>query len=151
MDDPNDAIMAVMQAAFDPQFGEAWNRKQVADALILPHTHHLLAAPDGQPPAALEDTAGFVVTRHVSGEEELLLIAAHPDYRGRGLGKAMMARALEAARARGTTRMFLEMRDGNPAERLYTAHGFTAVGRRRAYYTRGTSGPFDAVTFAREL
>ncbi|MEO0057507.1 MAG: hypothetical protein RIT17_960, partial [Pseudomonadota bacterium] len=31
-----DRIMAVMEAAFDPAYGEAWNRRQVADALSMP-------------------------------------------------------------------------------------------------------------------
>ena len=37
-----DRIMVVMEAAFDPAFGEAWNRRQVADALTLSSTHALV-------------------------------------------------------------------------------------------------------------
>jgi ribosomal-protein-alanine N-acetyltransferase len=145
--DDVDRIMAVMTAAFDPAYGEGWNRRQVSDALVLPHTHYLLAcgesAADGAP------ATGFVMSRSAADEEELLLIAVHPDHRGRGIGSALMERFIEAAQARGKTRLFLEMREGNPAESLYRRAGFEAVGRRRNYYRSGAQGPLDAITYAR--
>ena len=58
---------------------------------------------------------------------------------------------IEAARERGVTRLFLEMRDGNPAGALYRRFGFVTIGRRRHYYRRGSGGPCDAITFARTL
>ena len=42
-----DRIMAVMEAAFDPAYGEAWNRRQVTDALAMPNTHALAVDADG--------------------------------------------------------------------------------------------------------
>jgi ribosomal-protein-alanine N-acetyltransferase len=149
MTDDLDRIMAVMEAAFDPAFGEAWTRAQVGDALVLPHTHYLLAGADGGPPREDEDAAGFVLSRGAADEEELLLIAVDPRHRGRGVGAALLDRFIAAARARGAMRLFLEMREGNPAESLYRRHGFARVGRRRAYYRRGTGAPLDAITFAR--
>ena len=148
MTDDLDRIMAVMQAAFDPAYGEAWTRRQVGDALVMPNTHYLLAGPDGGPLCAGDPAAGFTLSRGAADEEELLLIAVHPDYRGRGIGAALMARFIEEARQRGAERLFLEMREGNPAESLYRRCGFTTVGRRRAYYRRGSSRPLDAITFA---
>ena len=149
MTDDLDRIMAVMEAAFDPAFGEAWTRRQVGDALVLPHTHYLLAGPDGQDPGDGEDAAGFVLSRAILNEEELLLIAVDPRYRGRGIGTALLGRFVAAARERGAARLFLEMREGNPAEALYRREGFAVVGRRHAYYRRGTGAPLDAITFAR--
>ena len=35
-------IMAVMEVGFDPTYGEAWNLRQVHDALSLPSTHALV-------------------------------------------------------------------------------------------------------------
>ena len=142
MIDDLDRIMAVMEAAFDPAFGEAWTRGQVGDALVLPNTHYLLAEGDGP------EAAGFVLSRGAADEEELLLIAVDPRHRGRGIGTALLERFIAAARGRGAERLFLEMREGNAAESLYRRHGFTPVGRRRAYYRRGTSAPLDAITFA---
>jgi [ribosomal protein S18]-alanine N-acetyltransferase len=150
MSDDLDRIMAVMDAAFDPAFGEAWTRRQVGDALVLPNTHYLLAGPDGEAPREGEEAAGFVLSRGAADEEELLLIAVDPRHRRRGVGSRLLERFAAAAGARGAARLFLEMREGNPAEALYRRHGFERVGRRRAYYRRGAGAPLDAITFARD-
>jgi ribosomal-protein-alanine N-acetyltransferase len=149
MTDDLDRIMAVMETAFDPAYGEAWTRRQVGDALVLPNTYYLLAGPDGRAPGEDEEAVGFVLSRGAADEEELLLIAVAPRHRGRGIGDLLLERFLAEARARGVARLFLEMREGNPAESLYRRHGFETVGRRRAYYRRGTAAPLDAITFAR--
>jgi ribosomal-protein-alanine N-acetyltransferase len=149
MTDDLDRIMAVMEAAFDPAFGEAWTRPQVEDALILPNTHYLLAGSDGCAPDEGAEAVGFVLSRGAADEEELLLLAVDPRHRGRRVGTTLLTRFIADARARGAARLFLEMREGNPAESLYRRHGFAIVGRRRAYYRRGTSAPLDAITFAR--
>ena len=148
MTDDLDRIMAVMETAFDPAFGEAWTRRQVSDSLILPNSHYLLAGIAGHPPGDGEPAAGFALSRCVADEEELLLIAVDPRHRGRGIGATLLERFIAAARARGAVRLFLEMRYGNRADSLYRRHGFAPVGRRRAYYRRGTSAPLDAITFA---
>lgn len=150
MTDDVDRIMAVMEAAFDPAYGEAWSRRQIADALVIPGTHYLLIAADGAAPADGHPAAGFALSRGAADEEELLLIAVHPQCRGRGIGSALLGRVVEEARARGSTRLFLEMRDGNRAESLYRRHGFAPVGRRSNYYRRGNHGPIDAITFRLE-
>jgi ribosomal-protein-alanine N-acetyltransferase len=151
MTDDLDHIMAVMEAAFDPGFGEAWTRRQVGDALLLPGTHYLLAGADGEPLVASSEPCGFALSRQVLDEEELLLLAVRPEHRRRGIGARLMQRFIDAARSHGATRLFLEMRDGNGAGTLYRLHGFTSIARRRDYYRRGEHGPCDAITFAREL
>jgi ribosomal-protein-alanine N-acetyltransferase len=148
MTDDVDRIMAVMEAAFDPAFGEAWTRRQVEDSLALPGTHYLLLGADKRAPTVDAPAAGFTLSRAVVDEEELLLIAVRPELRGRGIGGALLARFVTSARARGAARLFLEMRDGNPAEALYRRHGFDSIGRRRNYYRRGNGPPLDAITFA---
>jgi len=55
------------------------------------------------------------------------------------------------SRARGTKRIFLEMRAGNPAEHLYRGLGFVQVGMRHGYYRGAVGGPLDANTFALEI
>lgn len=145
-----DRIMAVMEAAFDPQFGEAWNRRQVADALALPSTHALVIDEAGEPiadGASARTAAGFVLTRHAADEEELLLIAIHPAHRRRGLGERLIGFFFAAARARGVTRVFLEMRRGNPALSLYEKVGFAPIGERRNYYRLANGERVDAITF----
>ena len=150
MNDDLDRIMAVMDTAFDPEFGEAWTRRQVGDTLIMPHTGYLLADREGGAPAPGEPAAGFVLWRGAAGEEEVLLIAVAPGQRRRGIGRALLERFIAEARERGTHRLFLEMREGNPAENLYHQFGFTAAGRRRNYYRRARNGPIDAITYVRE-
>lgn len=152
-----DAIMAVMEQAFDPAFGEAWNRRQISDALALPSTHALVIDAMGNElsePSRSDDRgepAGFVLTRAAADEEELLLIAIAPTCRRRGLGRSLIARLFERARARGSRRMFLEMRCGNPAEHLYRDCGFEPIGRRADYYRLADGNRIDAITFGRAL
>ncbi|MBO9516608.1 MAG: ribosomal protein S18-alanine N-acetyltransferase [Porphyrobacter sp.] len=148
MIDDLDRIMLVMDAAFDPAFGEAWNRAQVGDALIMPNTHYLLAGVDGSAPKEGQNAAGFALSRGAADEEELLLIAVDPVHQGKGIGSILMRRFIESAQDRGAVRLFLEMRDGNTAEALYRKYGFDIVGRRRHYYRRGMGEPLDAITFA---
>ena len=149
--DDLDAVMQVMDAAFDPAFGEAWTRKQVADALCMPNTWLLLADRTGAPPASPEQTVGFALSRGAVGEEELLLIAVMPAMRGRGVGMRLLERLAQDAADREVMRIFLEMRDGNPALKLYRTFGFREVGRRKGYYRKSKLGPIDAITFAKEL
>lgn len=62
---------------------------------------------------------------------ELKSMRAHPDYRGRGAGKAVLARLLDVARERGYRRLSLETGAPEqflPARRLYESHGFTECG-----------------------
>ena len=139
--DDLDRIMAVMEAAFDPQFGEAWNRRQVEDALILGNCHYGLAEASGT-------CAGFYLSRFAYDEEELLLLGVIPSQRGCGYGAHLLEQFMDGARAHGALRVLLEMRQGNPAERLYQRYGFAQIGCRPNYY-RGTNGQrIDALTFA---
>jgi len=147
--DQVDQIMAVMSAAFEPTYGEAWNHRQVSDALILPHTFAIVVDRlgrliDGGNPA---EPAGFILSRHAADEEELLLIAVIPDCRGAGLGLSMVKELFLAAKSRGATRVFLEMRRGNPAENLYKKVGFEPIGVRSNYYNLSDGQKVDAITF----
>ena len=151
MMDDVDRIMAVMAAAFDPAFGEAWTRRQVEDALVVGNCHYLLAAGDGAALGEDEPAHGFALTRAGFEEEELLLFAVLPQSRGCGIGRALLQRFVQDARGRGAQRLFLEMRRGNPAEGLYRNLGFVSVGERRQYYSTPAGDRIDAITFARDL
>ena len=138
------AVMEVMDAAFDPMFGEAWNASQCLGILDLPGVWLTVARVDGVP-------AGFALTRTIIDEGELLLIGVTPPFRGRGIGCALLQRAMHHARAHGVVRFHLEVRQGNDAMALYSRAGFEQVGRRRDYY-RGRDGTaFDALSLARTL
>ena len=146
-DDDLDRIMAVMVRAFDAQYGEAWNRKQVSDAMLFGHCRYGLIASDGsEPDDHTQDTVGFFLARRVVDEEELLLFAIDPDHRRKGLGQTLLARMVAEARAAGMVRIFLEMRRDNPADALYAAYGFRAIGLRLGYYRSSDGSRIDAIS-----
>ncbi len=149
--DDLDRLMAVMTAAFDPAFGEAWTRRQVEDALLIGNCHYILIGADGAPPAPDAPAAGFSLSRTGYEEEELLLFAVDPQYRRRGLGRTMLAMLAQGARGRGAKRLLLEMRRGNSAEVLYRQFGFTPIGLRPNYYRMQGGDRIDAITFAATL
>lgn len=142
--DDLDRIMAVMAAAFDPAYGEAWTRRQVEDALLTGNCHYGLAFHQGQ-------CAGFFLTRSAFDEEELLLLAVSPQFRRLGIGQNLIDRFIQEARQRGATRLFLEMRQGNPAEFLYLRNHFEPVGTRPNYYRTPHGDRWDAITFTSRL
>jgi ribosomal-protein-alanine N-acetyltransferase len=146
--DDIDRIMAVMAIAFDPEYGEAWTRRQVQDALLFGNCYYGLIDAAGTAPSEDGAAAGFSLSRYGFEEEELLLFAVAPDHRRKGLGKLMLGQLSEAARARGARRLLLEMRRGNPAESLYRAFGFYPIGERPNYYRTATGERIDAITFA---
>jgi ribosomal-protein-alanine N-acetyltransferase len=151
MSDDLDKLMAVMTAAFDPAFGEAWTRRQVEDALLLGSCDYALITASGTEPSGNEPAAGFFLSRSAADECELLLLAVDPQHRRHGLGDNLMRRFTELAHRRGAARLLLEMRAGNPAEALYGRHGFIHVGTRPAYYRGQDGNRIDARTYAREL
>ncbi len=146
-----DAIMRIMDSAFDPQWGEAWTRNQVSSALLMSNTHATLMAADGAEPTDPAAAMGFALVRAAPGEEEILLIAVDPAARRRGLGARLIAVLAANAQQRDAERLFLEMRENNPARTLYEAQGFTPIGRRKNYYSLSDGARMDAITFALEL
>jgi len=71
----------------------------------------------------------------VAPELQILAIATDPDFRGRGIGAAMLRHVLDAAAARGCQLASLEVRAGNqPAIALYERAGFKTVHVRARYY-----------------
>lgn len=146
--DDLDRIMAVMEAAFDPAYGEAWNRRQVEDMMLAGNCHYLLIDSEGYNAEEGVPAAGFSLSRSCFDEEELLLFAVVPQHRCKGLGRTMLSRLADAAKARGVQRLMLEMRRGNPAESLYRAFGFYAVGERPNYYRLSNGDTIDAITFS---
>jgi ribosomal-protein-alanine N-acetyltransferase len=135
-----------MDTAFDPAFGEAWNRGQVLGMLSLSDVWMILATTAD---AAQPD--GFALARRTLDEAELLLLAVCPEVRGRGVGRALVEAVSDESRLRGAQRLMLEMREGNPALALYSAAGFAEIGRRRDYYRGLDRSLHDAITLARPL
>lgn len=98
---------------------------------------------------ATDEVVGYILVWFAADEAELANIAVAPRMRGSGVGAALLDEALDAARARGTAQMFLEVRDSNERARaLYRSRGFEEVGRRRGYYRRPVE---DALILRRRL
>lgn len=146
-----DRIMEIMSSAFDPYWGEAWNRKQVTDALSLPTSDYILINSQGVLSPEGDGSVGFLLFRKAPGEEEVLLLGVCPDYRGNGLGTILLSAFIEGARKRGAEKVFLEMRENNPARSLYASLGFEQIGCRREYYKSQEGIPIDAITFGKLL
>ena len=139
-----DVLMQIMNSAFDPLFGEAWNAGQCLGILSLPDVWLTFAE-------AGDRTLGFALSRLLMDEAELLLLAVEPDARCHGVGRALIERTIAVAADKGAHRLLLEVRDGNQARDLYNDAGFDEIGRRRDYY-RGLDGATrDALTLARPI
>jgi ribosomal-protein-alanine N-acetyltransferase len=78
---------------------------------------------------------GYAVSWCVIDEAELANLAVAPGMRGKGIGAALLDRAMSDARGAGCIVMHLEVREANTAARaLYESRGFQLVGRRKRYY-----------------
>lgn len=135
--------LAVMNRAFDPQFGEAWNAAQCTGVLAMPGAELLIAR--GPHPI------GFALMRTVIDETELMLLAVLPDVRGQGVGRAILQHSIALARATGAVSYFLEVRSDNPAVALYAAAGLEQVGVRPHYYQGNDGNRRDALTYRLSL
>lgn len=136
------AAMRVMEAAFDPAYGEAWSTAQLLTLFALPSARVCLAW-DG------DAMCGFSAARMAGPESELLLLAVDPVWRGRGVGRRLIDDWLAWAKAEGAEEYFLEMRADNDAVHLYERAGFSECGRRPAYYRGGDGVVRDAITMRR--
>jgi len=139
-----DAMMSVMDSSFDPMFGEAWTASQCAGLLPMPGVWLRLAT-------ERDHVAGFALARVVGNEAELLLLAVTIEWQGRGIGRLLVQDFADTAAARGADKLFLEVRDGNPAVRLYKGFGFREIGRRPKYYTGRDGQVYDALTLQKSV
>jgi ribosomal-protein-alanine N-acetyltransferase len=75
---------------------------------------------------------GFLVTRTVAADErEILNVAVVPDFRRKGVARALLDSTLRAFRGC----VFLEVRESNGvAQEFYKSLGFKELSKRRGYY-----------------
>jgi ribosomal-protein-alanine N-acetyltransferase len=79
---------------------------------------------------------GFCAFWLVFDEIHINNVAIRPQFRGMGIGTALLTRALGAATALGARRATLEVRASNDAaRRLYERLGFYVAATRRNYYS----------------
>jgi ribosomal-protein-alanine N-acetyltransferase len=87
------------------------------------------------PPGVMPITIGMSVIWIMVDEAHIATIAIHPQFRGHGIGKNLLAEILRQSVQRGAILATLEVREHNLiAQQMYTKFGFEVVGRRSKYY-----------------
>jgi len=128
-------------------FAHPWSSEEVA-ALIAGSSTFGAAALD----PASGRLRGFVLSRLAADEAEILTVAVETAFRGKGVGRALIAEALRQAANAGAKAMFLEVgKDNAPALALYERFGFATVGERAGYYRRADGTRAAAVIMRKAL
>jgi ribosomal-protein-alanine N-acetyltransferase len=118
------ALAALHAASFHRGWSEHEFERLLSDRHVIAHRATAGAA-----------LAGFILSRIVQDEAEILSIAVAAARRGRGLARQLLDINLRRLAALGARSVFLEVEDGNvSARRLYRRAGFQEVGRREGYY-----------------
>jgi [ribosomal protein S18]-alanine N-acetyltransferase len=138
---PADArAMAELHAT---SFHRAWSDGEFAELLIDRNVV-------GHRAAMGRTLVGFILSRMVVGEAEILSIAIAGSRRGKGLGAQLLELHLRRLAGLGVRAVFLEVAEDNaPARRLYRRAGFRDVGRREGYYPAGNGSA--AIILRRDL
>jgi len=126
------------------------SRGEESYSILLQNPHSILiVATDSAQPQAQNPIVAIFSGWIVADELEIDNIAVAENYRQKGVGRKLLQRALMEAKQKGAVKAFLEVRTGNiTALKLYKKSGFTAVGRRPAYYRNPVE---DAVILALNL
>ena len=133
-----EAVLAIENYAFSPPWPASafYREMDVADALFE---------------AAVEngEVLGYCILHESGDEGEIFKIAVRESSRRRGIADMLMSSAVEHAKKRGLTQIFLEVRESNaPAIALYEKSGFAALGKRKKYYIAPVE---DAVVMSKQL
>ena len=107
----------------------------------------LVTGGEGKVALICEDR-GYVGATYVCDEAEIGNIAVLEEYRGQGVGSALLARLQEELSVRGISRIFLEVEDSNTnAINLYKRFGFAQYNLRKDYYGKG----HDAILMSKNI
>ena len=119
-----------------------WSSEAIGHALAASPGHHFVCIVDGA-------VAGFISSRRIAVEAEILNLAVKPEFRRQGLGQALVHVVLERFCRDGALQVFLEVRESNHgAISFYQRLRFHQVGRREAYYS---DPPEAALVLARPI
>ena len=136
------AAIAALHAA---SFQRGWSEQEV-DGLLL--DRHVMA----HRAFAGRTFAGFIMSRLIEDEAEILSVAVARAAQGRGLARELLTLHLRRLAGLGIRAVFLEVDEHNaPAIRLYQRAGFREVARRPNYYTGSGGTAADALVLRRDL
>ena len=132
------AVIAALHAAsFKRGWGEDEFQTLLADRAVIAHRATIGGA-----------LIGFILSRLVAGEAEILSVAVASNWRGRGFARPLLDLHLRRLAGLGARAVFLEVDERNaPANALYRRAGFHQVGHRRGYY----DGEATALVLRRDL
>ena len=95
---------------------------------------------------------GFILSRLIAGEAEILSVAVAGSRRGTGVARRLLDLHLRRLAGLGARTVFLEVDEDNaPARKLYQRAGFREVGRREAYYLDPKGKRTAALVLRRDL
>jgi [ribosomal protein S18]-alanine N-acetyltransferase len=136
-------LALIHKSGFERGWGRAEFERLLAERTVVAH----VTRAGGQGAAT-----GFVLSRLVADEAEILTIAVAKRWRGAGHGRALLRLHLARLAALGVRSLFLEVAEDNgPAVGLYRSLGFEEVGRRAGYYARAGAKPATALVMRRDL
>lgn len=138
---------ARLAAIHESSFARPWSvldfERLIADRTILS---------DGLFFARSPDPVGFILSRFVAEEAEVLTVALAPESRGKGCARRLLVPHLDALSARRVRSLHLEVEEGNlPALALYRRLGFREIGRRPGYYARPDGSRATALAMTLDL
>lgn len=105
---------------------EAWWRRTVLPALRDGERRLLVARVEGRILGTVQ--LAFAPQPNQPHRAEVTKLLVHPDGRRLGLGRALMTRLEEMARASGRRLLILDTVEGSAAQRLYESLGWTLLG-----------------------
>ncbi len=106
-------------------FSKPWNEISIAAELKNEFSRFYVAVEDGK-------AVGFVGLYALSGEADIVRVGVLPQYRNRGIARAVLKKSLENVDGD----VFLDVRESNaPAISLYRSLGFYDTGVRKNYYS----------------
>ncbi len=124
----------------------SWNPKSWSERLFLQELTNPAARVRG---VFVADTlVGYAIAHVVMDEAHIVSLGLAPEYRGQGLGRALLQDLKRIARAESVRVITLQVRVSNQiAQRLYRKCGFQLAGVRRHYYSDNSE---DAITMRYE-
>lgn len=142
------AVLAQIHAS---SFAHGWDEEAMAAMLLEDMVQADGLFPVGK--AGLSASpVGFVLSRCVLDEAEILTIALGKRWRGGGASGALLMRHLQCLVVRGVKKIFLEVEQSNePALRLYKRFGFIRIGERKGYYAMADGSRATAILMSRDI
>ena len=141
------AAIAALHAA---SFRRGWSEQEVegllTDRHVIAHRAMVGSAKTGS------NLAGFIMSRLVEDEAEILSVAVAGQRRGRGLARNLLNLHLRRLAALGARAVFLEVDEHNAAAiQLYDRAGFHEISRRPNYYPGPGGQAVAALVLRRDL